>query len=195
MSGLAYPVLPPFNIQMSRPMLLISLDFGYKEHISSKTLTPLESLQKQRKIASMYKTICNQFDNCAKGVRKLSTSTKSENDLWACLLSQLSGVAPSKPRQLQAHQWWSKDFYASAVQAKFMAQWELSECPPVIYHTSNPRSNQIRSDPIDSISVRSTGPVWIVHPNVLTSRTLSPLCISASISFRRSSCFQYSGCV
>ncbi|KAG1794443.1 uncharacterized protein HD556DRAFT_1443005 [Suillus plorans] len=96
----------------------------------SETLTPLESLQKQRKIASMRKTLRNWFDNRSKAVHKIGPSTKAENNPWTRLLSQLSGVSPNKPRALQAHQRWSKDFYESIVKARFEAQWELSSCPP-----------------------------------------------------------------
>ncbi|KAG1846960.1 hypothetical protein C8R48DRAFT_779410 [Suillus tomentosus] len=96
----------------------------------SETLTPLESLQKQHKIASMRKTIRNWLDNRSKGLRKLGAKTKPENNPWTRLLSQLSGVAPNKPRTLQAHQRWSKDFYESAVKERFEVQWGLSSCPP-----------------------------------------------------------------
>ncbi|KAG1898336.1 uncharacterized protein F5891DRAFT_955634 [Suillus fuscotomentosus] len=96
----------------------------------SEALTPLESLQKQRKIASISKTIHNWFENHSKAVRKLGVSAKPKNDPWTRLLSQLSGVSPHKPRMLQAHQRWSKDFYKSMVKERFEAQWELSSCSP-----------------------------------------------------------------
>ncbi|KAG2365285.1 hypothetical protein BDR07DRAFT_1481550 [Suillus spraguei] len=51
---------------------------------------------------------------------------------------------------------------------------EIRPRASVIYHTSNLRSDHIRPDPIVSISVRSTDPVRTTHPNVLTSRTLTP---------------------
>ncbi|KAG2126047.1 hypothetical protein DEU56DRAFT_697409, partial [Suillus clintonianus] len=96
----------------------------------SETLTPLESLQKQRKITAMRKTLRNWFDNRSKAVRKVGPRMKPENNPWPCLLSQLSSVSLHKPRTLQAQQQWSKDFYESIVKERFEAQWELSSCPP-----------------------------------------------------------------
>lgn len=51
--------------------------------------------------------------------RKVGRHANPENDPWARLLAQLSGVSPKKPKALQPHQRWSKDHFINVVKADF----------------------------------------------------------------------------
>ncbi|KAF8833846.1 hypothetical protein BDN67DRAFT_985753 [Paxillus ammoniavirescens] len=67
----------------------------------------IEVEQKRRKVLAMRKSH-----------KKIGLHVKPENDSWACLLAQLSGVT-KKPRALPVHQRWSKDHFNSIVKDHF----------------------------------------------------------------------------
>jgi hypothetical protein len=54
---------------------------------------------------------------------------KIENDPWSHLLKQLSGVAKTKPRALQAHQRWSKDHFETHLKAEIEEKWACAQKP------------------------------------------------------------------
>lgn len=55
--------------------------------------------------------------------------TRAENDPYAVLLSNLSGVGSRPPRQRSAEQQWSKENFDSLVRARFEERWQASGRP------------------------------------------------------------------
>ncbi|KAF8834770.1 hypothetical protein BDN67DRAFT_1016168 [Paxillus ammoniavirescens] len=77
----------------------------------------------------MHKAIHSWLEYHIKTNRKVGRHANLENDPWAWLLGQLSGVAKKRPKVLQPHQRWSKDHFKNDMKDDFEAQWSAADRP------------------------------------------------------------------
>ncbi|KAF8834460.1 hypothetical protein BDN67DRAFT_1016482 [Paxillus ammoniavirescens] len=90
-------------------------------------LTSIEAEQKGRKVVTM--PYAHGWSITSRPTERLVRRANPENDPWAWLLGQLSGVAKKRPKVLQPHQRWSKDHFKNDMKDNFEAQWSAADRP------------------------------------------------------------------
>ncbi|KAI6040686.1 hypothetical protein EDC04DRAFT_2528123, partial [Pisolithus marmoratus] len=99
----------PWRLKVSENPTALALEANATEQ-----LLEVEMEQKQCKVTAMCKVM-----DCILATLKVGNVLHPENDMWNCLLVQLSGISKKKPKVLQAHQQWSKDHFNAVVRHDF----------------------------------------------------------------------------
>ncbi|KIN98677.1 hypothetical protein M404DRAFT_31159 [Pisolithus tinctorius Marx 270] len=87
---------------------------------SMENLSKVEMKQKQCKVTVMHKAIKSWLEYHIRANQKVGGNVMvSENNMWTCLLVQLSGISKKKLKALQAHQQWSKDHFDTIIRPNF----------------------------------------------------------------------------